>query len=549
MAEQENSSLEDLGNEMFMRDKDRIDSEFNKEISRLYVKAADIGHIPLGKFVELSVNRLRDLCLARIKIDETLISEQEEGIDDSQAERMIAHVENVLANQFGGSLNAVSAAARAGGLERTIPELTRQLERERAKILEDMKREINIKKGLSRLSSSEKEKVKKGEVESAIEHELQRETVGILRLITGYFTTWWGIFKYPKITLRSLLSAEREPGEGMPAAAFLVINILVVLLIRGQLGDTLLKFPFEVHWALNIIPFVLRYLLGMIVFLFLFTRLTTKRGVINYMFEMFPVFCYASVIFVPFFLIRELSSRAIGTLFVNILLSFISGLPIKLSMGSYMKLFLSIIFILAFFIWWLWLLYVGLEYLKPIQPKKKRLKNLASAYFHFLLVKVAALLVVSFLAYGSTLVAFKIIALQEIERALSTQPPNYGKAYVLSEEIANAKGMPVYFRYVAKLKSMIYQIAIIAPDDSREQVVAQAQKAGSDHDFERVEKIIRGYVQELLINKRDPRRSVYAQVAKSLEEAVELRNSPHYVEQDMQYFGFIFPPAPIALFP
>jgi len=157
MAEKENSWLENLGNEMFMKERDKINSEFDKEISHLYVKGADIGHIPLGEFVKLSINRLRELCLVKIDIDETLISKQGKDIDDSQAKHMVAHVEDVLANQFSRSLSAVCQAAHAGGLEKAIADVTMQLEKERKRILDDMKREIDIKKGLSRLRASERE--------------------------------------------------------------------------------------------------------------------------------------------------------------------------------------------------------------------------------------------------------------------------------------------------------------------------------------------------------------------------------------------------------
>lgn len=169
MAEKENSWLENLGNEMFMKERDKINSEFDKEIGRLYVKGADIGQIPLGGFAELSVNRLRELCLVRIDIDETLISKQGKDIDDSQAKHMVAHIEDVLANQFSRSLGAVTAAAHAGGLEKAIADVKMQLEKERKKILEDMKREINIRKGLSRLSASAKERKDTKEEKSVTE--------------------------------------------------------------------------------------------------------------------------------------------------------------------------------------------------------------------------------------------------------------------------------------------------------------------------------------------------------------------------------------------
>lgn len=399
---------------------------------------------------------------------------------------------------------------------------------------------------------SKKEKAKREE-KSTTEHWLQRQIVDAFRLIIGYFTTWWVIFRHPRITLCKFLSAESGASKGMQPGAFLIINVLVVLSIRGLLGGHLARFPFKPNWILNISSLVLPYLLGMMLFLFLVARLITKKGVRNHMLKILPVFCYASVVFLPFFLIRRLCSKVIEGVFINIMnmvSSILSGLPVKFFLGSYVRLLLpAVLLILIFLIWWLWLFFVGLEYVEPIQPRKKRFKNFTLACFYFLVLKGVAIFLLWLILHSSTLGAAKIIIFHDIERALSTQPPDYATAHVLSEKIANAKGMPVYFRFAAKLRSIVYQIALFAPVDSRKPIVDQALNAFSGHNYEKFENIISKYIKELLTNKRDPMRSFYAQLARNLEEANELYKSPFYVEKERQFFFMPLPPAPIALFP
>lgn len=405
---------------------------------------------------------------------------------------------------------------------------------------------------IKKVGQSKKEKAKR-EDKSTTEHWLQGRIVDAFRLITGYFATWWAIFRHPRITLCKFLSAEREASKGMQPGAFLIINVLVVISMRGLLGDHLTRLPFKPNLISNISSLFLPYLLGMMLFLFLVARLIAKKGIWDHMLKILPVFCYASVVFLPFFLIRILCSKFIEGVFINVMRmvsSIISGLPVKFFLGPYVRLLLpAALLTLIFLIWWLCLFFMGLECVEPIQPRKKLFKNLTLACFHFLVLKSAAILVLWAILYSSTLGAMKIMVFDDIERALSTQPPDYATAYVLSEKIANAKAIPVYGQYVAKLRSIIYQIALIAPSDSRKPVVDEAQKAISERDFKRAENIIVRYVKELLINKRDPMRSFYAQFARNLEEANELYKSPFYAEKEELFIFMPLPPAPIMLFP
>src|SRR3990170_7950793 len=141
-----------------------------------------------------------------------------------------------------------------------------------------------------------------------MEIKIHRTIINTLIFASRYFITFWKMLFYPRKTLPSYLSKKNDSLSA--SGSFLVINILIAYYIGLLSGYTLPKFPFEIPYLQNIfgshIFLSVRYILGLFVFLICLKLFLKYKDLANFIFIVFPILCYSSVIYIPITFLKGL---------------------------------------------------------------------------------------------------------------------------------------------------------------------------------------------------------------------------------------------------
>lgn len=382
-----------------------------------------------------------------------------------------------------------------------------------------------------------------------IEKSIHEKVLGALIFIVSYFRVEWSMLFYPKKTFAELLKIKTST-LSFAGGAFLVANILLAQFVGGLIGYRVEKFPFELPWVYEWLGdsslLILRYLLGILVFLSLL-RWFLKRSKIDISIpKTFSIICYASAIFAPFILAKRYFISVQGNILLNMASAVFSQTSLKLGIGDYAKFIFSLIVVLLFIIWWLWLIHLGLTALGARRTK-------AIICFPFSLFIIIQFIITSIYfvnIHNPFFTASKIILFRDMEKALSAEPPNYLKAALLAEKVANVKYLSPYYRYAAKIRAVAYKMATPLLGGGNARLVDKTLDGIKNRDYSKVQDILTKQLKKLLRDKTNPKRPLYAEWLNDLKEATELHDLPNYIDKQEELFICLkMPTSPIALFP
>lgn len=384
-----------------------------------------------------------------------------------------------------------------------------------------------------------------------MEIEIHGKIINSLIFASRYFITFWKMLFHPRETLFSFLSKKNDSLSA--SGTFLVINILIAYFVGLLSGYTLPKFPFEIPYLQNIFgssTFLwVRYILGLFVFLICLKLFLKYKDLADFIFIVFPILCYSSVVYIPITFLKGLFNSLIANDLINLLSSFLSDIPLQFGFLRLFKYLSYVLLLIIFLIWWLWLVYIGIRFLK-IQSAIKLKKAMIFSLVLFFTLQLFTSLVYSTIIYWPVLKSFKIIIFNDIENELSKIPPNYFKAALLAGQISTNKKMPEYFRYVSKLKKVAYMIA--TPFfNADEAITSKALKGIQEKKYTFVQEILTEYLKKLSHDDKNVKKPLYSQLIKDLEEAKEISSSSNFINYQGKTITiyFIIPPSLISLFP
>ncbi|OGW39684.1 MAG: hypothetical protein A2Y97_13760 [Nitrospirae bacterium RBG_13_39_12] len=378
---------------------------------------------------------------------------------------------------------------------------------------------------------------------------------GLVRYISVYFNTIWSMLFYPKKTLTNHFSMDRSP-DLMKPGAFLMTNILLTHSVYAIFGYEGPEFPFKVSFLKNIIPSYVNYtfsiasiILGLTIFFLIMKRVMKNKNLDDFLNLVFPVLCYSSVVYLPSIVFEIINTLIFGGDIQNLLLSFLNPASMRITFITCIKLLVYLLIPLMMLVWWLWLVYKGLKcsgYEAKVSPKKV----VIFSYGIFLIIQITLLLFTFGIVYGAIFRDIKTIIFEDIEKELTKNPPNYLKAAILAEHIANNEMMPEYARYVSILKETTYTLAspLYRTEDK---IIVQALKHLKERDYSTLEIFLSEYLEKVSYNREDLMSQLYIGLINDLEKAKELRNSPNFVNLHGKFvnFMFIFPSSLIRLSP
>jgi hypothetical protein len=356
----------------------------------------------------------------------------------------------------------------------------------------------------------------------------------------------------PKKTLYNLLQEKKV--SLLKATTFLLINILLVYSFKKLLRFEVNKFSLaEVAPILgNISLLSIRFILGIFIFVMIIRilyRPRLRKGSIS---RLFIIVCYASAIFFPFLVVKTFVSGWFGNIFLNIAYSVFSKSKIEFGVGETIRLILGISLIVFFVIWWLWLIYYGLKLSYP-ENKTAGLKSLVLLSFClFFLIQSLSVTILSIKYYRPLFLSLKII-MYDLDKVLTQKPPNYLKAALLCNQIAEAKpGLPPYYVYAAKIRAVTYKLATPNLFDVDNKILKIALGNIEKGNYLEAQNMLTNYLKRLQANKQDVKRPFYNQLLKTIEEADKILSSPDFVDrsrgEELRLF-LPFLPAPFILLP
>ena len=362
-----------------------------------------------------------------------------------------------------------------------------------------------------------------------MEKENHEKVFGTINSIIRYIATFWAMLFYPKRTLAELDSPNLiRPGY------FLLINIFLSVSLAQFIDYDIVSFPISnpILQRLTGSSFIsLRFFLGISIFLLLL-RLFLKWGSLRTFIKLLlPVFCYSSVLYLPIIFVEHNYSNYVRKDFFDIVTKIISGLPTEVDTSTYFKFLLYGLIRLVFLAWWLRILYLGIAFLKMDSPIKIK-RALVFSCLIFFAFQTVIFLVLFNKINGPTIESFLIIADKKVEKELSLNPPNYIKAAMLSDTVAENHYMPEYVRYVYKLKKIISEVGMFKVNDN---LISKGLSGLRDEDYDHVRDILN---EELKVSSVG---SYYIQaIRKDLEDAEKFRNSPFFIDLHKEHMPVSF---------
>jgi hypothetical protein len=352
-----------------------------------------------------------------------------------------------------------------------------------------------------------------------MEKENHEKVFSTINSVIRYLATFWAMLFYPKRTLADFNSPNLiSPGY------FILINILLSVSLAQFIGYDVAAFAISnpVIERLTGSSFIsIRFFLGISIFLVLL-RLFLKWGNLKTFIKLLlPIFCYCSVLYLPKILIEHYYSEYVMGDLLDIFSKIISGIPITIGISTYFEFILYVLIRLTFLAWWLRLLYLGIAFLKMDSPIKIK-KALVFSCLIFLAFQAIIFSALFIKINGSTIQCFLTIGNQKVEKELSLNPPNYIKAAILSDMVAENQYMPEYVRYVYKLKKIISTVGMFKVNEN---LISKGLGDLRNEDYDHVHDILNEELKVSSVN------SYYMQaIRKDLEDAVKFRNSPSFID-------------------
>ena len=366
----------------------------------------------------------------------------------------------------------------------------------------------------------------------SIEKKIHDHVFCFIGYIVRYVRTLWSMLFHPQRIL-AIRSSTGTPYLSRPEA-FLVTNIVLSYSVAQILGYDVPSFPLEIPQFKNLFGgyffLIIRFILGLLIFLVILKRLVRFKNRENFFSAIFPVFCYCSVVYLPFVLIKGYSYNHLNNDLLNVWSIIASGAPLQLPNLLFLiakYVLISLIISVALLSWWLWIVHRGIRHSRIISTAKpwKALILTCITFFAFQMLLVS---VSSIIANRDLLSSFKIILYNEIQNELSKTPPNYAGAAFLSREISDNKNLPKGMRYIYKIKQVTYELATPL-FGGKEGISIDALMGIEEKKYRHVHKLLEEHIKILSLDNVNPRRPFYLQFKKNLEEAQQLHDSPSFV--------------------
>ena len=374
----------------------------------------------------------------------------------------------------------------------------------------------------------------------------------------AYVHMSWRVFFHPVQTIAGRTSTN-DANTLLPPETFFVLNVIIAAIVGHWLGYKMpvidLDVPDSLDWLNGPYTLFVRFILGVSTLTFLLAR-GWVSPIRQLMPQMLRVYCYSSVVFIPVVFVKSWSGTAYGTFLLDLVSNVFAG-NLQALNGSFIarsaaSLGMSLLLGVFVFVWWCYLMYVGVSSLKE-RPRGRVFSKLIGSVAGFFILK---LLVVTplhwYWTYKEFFSAWQIINVQ-LPESLGNHPPQYLKASILCSEVGRTSKIPPSIRYAAKLRSFVYKLAAVPTSDrdieqSIREILDSVEKRDYDNTRELLERIVSSELRE---DRRFAVATVDGQTL--LVEANELRRSPTYTPIGLkgEYIEFFFPapPSPMAIWP
>ncbi len=363
-----------------------------------------------------------------------------------------------------------------------------------------------------------------------MEKELHDRVFTLLGAIGRFLTTYRSFIVHPKNAFSRLFSSQNN--QLTKPGAFLVANIGFSYLLGKSIGYDLPPFPLDIPALQNLAgsySFVIfRFLLGIFVFLVILRWIIRYKSAESFLLIVFPILCYASVVYLPFVLVKRYYFDVLSQDFWEIFSNFFHGVAPKFLAWTLAKyLLVPPLVFLTLIAWWLWLVHAGLtnSKLKSSKPRRK----IILAYVLFFSLQLFSVLLATTITNWSILSACKTLAFQDIQAELTKSPPNYFKAASLAANISDNENMPDFIRYVFKLRKAAYLLATPL-FEGESPFTKQVLKDLEVKEFASAKSLLSDHLHRLSSDAKNPGRQSYLQLANEVKEAEDLFNSPRFVD-------------------
>ena len=343
--------------------------------------------------------------------------------------------------------------------------------------------------------------------------------------IINYFKTFFVLLFHPRRTFKNLPALDL-----MGPREFLFINILLLYFIGKIIGYEFPHFPFKIPKEALQIPFfyglstflllLLRFIIGILIFSFLLGLFLKIKDIKNYISFYFPVFCYSTVVYIPFILIEHALNKSYSSIGINVLSNIFSGIHVN-GAKIILKLLPYPLIRFALLLWWLYLIYIGLKF---ITNKNQIKRAIALSYVSFLIIQLFVT-VIAFIALNySTYKDAHLVYLNETGKTnFIGNPPNYMNAAILTGKIAHNKDFPKYIRYIYTLRETVYWMAIYKANGK---IVSRALKDFKEKNYIDVQNVL-----NLELDNCSTHNLIYCPMLKEfLKESDKLRGSANFVD-------------------
>ena len=343
-------------------------------------------------------------------------------------------------------------------------------------------------------------------------------------------TTYRAFLFYRRSSFLNFFSSSRS--QFTKPGFFLVANICFSLLVGHSIGYELPPFPLDLPFLQKLggsyFSVMFRFLLGILIFLSIFRWLIRYKNTNSFLLIVFPILCFSSVVYLPILLVKNYYWHIISQDLLELCSNFLSGVLPKSFAWTFVKyLLLPPLIFLTLIGWWLWLIHTGLTFSKLKSSNLRR--KLVLAYILFFNLQFLSALVATTTTNWSLLYGFKTLLFKDMEAALSERPPNFFKAVNLAGNISDNEDMPVFVRYMFKLKKVSYLLATpIFEGDTA--FTRQVLRELDLKEFTSVKSLLTAHLHTLSSDSKNPIRQSFFQLEKELKEAEDLYNSPGFVD-------------------
>ncbi len=351
-----------------------------------------------------------------------------------------------------------------------------------------------------------------------------------LNLLNVYFTTLSAMTFHPRKTLSNLSSPE-DHRYAIPGF-FLVANIFLSYLIGQVIGDEVPKSPIDIPILANLYggycSVIIRFSLGIFVFLTILRLFMKRKNSDAFISQAFPILCYSSIVYLPFVVLRHYIINKFGMDIWGYCTQALSaGVFPKFRPWLLLEPLFFLMMSLTLVIWWIWLMYTGIERskLKPSKPKKV----IVSAYVGYLLIKILLAIGITGIVSWPLLWGVKIISFQDIKAQLSKRPPDYLMAATLAARISSIKNMPPSLRYRYRLEEASYWLASPLAE-GKTVLTSEILRRLENKDYGTVHSLLGYHIEELSSDRMNPKRIFYNQIAELVAEAESFRSSPGFID-------------------